>query len=163
MAPEPTSPFQRSVAFTGRLASMKREEAFALVRERGGTPRRGLTKTTTILVVGELGWPLLPDGQPSKSLSLAKSYGVGVILVAKLRADLASQFGLDILGLTPARHASALTGWPHSSGGQYPPPHRNIPGNENGRWPALLAEMRGSATLNGNVPRNRETDCRLPA
>jgi NAD-dependent DNA ligase len=78
MAPEPTSPFQRSVAFTGRLASMKREEAFALVRERGGTPRRGLTKTTTILVVGELGWPLLPDGQPSKSLSLAKSYGVEI-------------------------------------------------------------------------------------
>jgi tetratricopeptide (TPR) repeat protein len=78
MEPEPTSPFQRSVAFTGRLASMKREEAFALVRERGGTPRRGLTKTTTILVVGELGWPLLPDGQPSKSLSLAKSYGVEI-------------------------------------------------------------------------------------
>jgi tetratricopeptide (TPR) repeat protein len=78
MAPKPTSPFQRSVAFTGRLASMKREEAFALVRERGGTPRRGLTKTTAILVVGALGWPLLPDGQPSKSLSLAKSYGVAI-------------------------------------------------------------------------------------
>src|SRR5882672_7450913 len=79
MASEPnTSPFQRSVAFTGRLASMKREEAFALVRERGGTPRRGLTKTTAILVVGALGWPLLPDGQPSKSLSLAKSYGVAI-------------------------------------------------------------------------------------
>jgi len=57
---------------------MKREEAFALVRERGGTPRRGLTKTTAVLVVGGLGWPLLADGQPSKSLSLAKSYGVTV-------------------------------------------------------------------------------------
>jgi tetratricopeptide (TPR) repeat protein len=79
MASEPdTSPFQRSVAFTGRLASMKREEAFALVRAKGGTPRRGLTKKTSILVVGELGWPLLPDGKPSKSLSLAKSYGVAI-------------------------------------------------------------------------------------
>jgi tetratricopeptide (TPR) repeat protein len=77
MASEPnSSPFQRTVAFTGRLAAMKREEAFALVRRNGGTPRRGLTKKTSILVVGELGWPLLPDGQPSKSLALARSYGV---------------------------------------------------------------------------------------
>jgi tetratricopeptide (TPR) repeat protein len=77
MAPEPNiSPFQGNVAFTGRLAAMKREDAFALVRGKGGTPRRGLTRKTDILVVGELGWPLLPDGEPSKSLSLAKSYGV---------------------------------------------------------------------------------------
>jgi tetratricopeptide (TPR) repeat protein len=79
MASEPnTSPFQRSVAFTGRLAAMKRDEAFELIREKGGTPRRGLTKKTAILVVGELGWPLLPDGKPAKSLSLAKSYGVAI-------------------------------------------------------------------------------------
>ena len=57
---------------------MKREEAFALVRQHGGTPRRGVTKKTGVLVVGELGWPLLPDGKPSKSLSLAKSYGVAI-------------------------------------------------------------------------------------
>src|SRR5262249_28999329 len=75
MASEPNSSlFQRTVAFTGRLASMKREEAFALVRRKGGTPRRGVTRKTAILVVGELGWPLLPDGRPSKSLSLAKSF-----------------------------------------------------------------------------------------
>src|SRR5216684_7642791 len=73
-----SSPLRRTVAFTGRLASMKREEAFALVRQHGGTPRRGLTKTTGILVVGELGWPLLPDGRPSKSLALAKTYGVAI-------------------------------------------------------------------------------------
>src|SRR2546430_7495188 len=77
MTPDPnSSPFQRSVAFTGRLASMAREEAFALVRQKGGTPRRGVTKTTAILVVGELGWPLLADRRPSKTLALAKSYGV---------------------------------------------------------------------------------------
>src|SRR5205085_5932609 len=79
MTPDPnSSPFQRSVAFTGRLASMKREEAFALVRERGGTPRRGLTRKTDALVVGALGWPLLANGGPSKSLALAKSFGVRI-------------------------------------------------------------------------------------
>jgi tetratricopeptide (TPR) repeat protein len=78
MADQSPSPLAHSVAFTGRLASMRREEAFALVRARGGTPRRGLTKKTAVLVVGELGWPLLPDGKPSKSLSLAKSYGVAI-------------------------------------------------------------------------------------
>src|SRR5574341_2106686 len=79
MATEPnTSPFLRTVGFTGRLASMKREEAFALVRKHGGTPRRGLTKKTSVLVVGQLGWPLLADGRPSKSLRLAKSYGVAI-------------------------------------------------------------------------------------
>src|SRR5438874_9655249 len=73
-----SSALQGTVAFTGRLASMKREEAFALVRRQGGAPRRGLTKKTAVLIVGELGWPLLPDGQPSKSLSFAKSYGVPI-------------------------------------------------------------------------------------
>src|SRR5216684_5481568 len=79
MAAEPSpTPFQGVVAFTGRLASMKREEAFALVRRQGCTPRRGLTRKTSVLVVGQLGWPLLADGQPSKSLSLARSYGTTI-------------------------------------------------------------------------------------
>ena len=49
------SPLEGSVAFTGRLASMKRATAFEHVRRHGGTPRRGVTKTTSLLVVGELG------------------------------------------------------------------------------------------------------------
>ena len=72
------SPLKRAVAFTGRLATMNREQAFALVRAHGGTPRRGVTKATDLLVVGELGWPLLSDGQPSRSLELAKSHGIAV-------------------------------------------------------------------------------------
>ncbi len=67
-----------TVAFTGRLASMKRADAFALVRERGGSPREGVTKRTDVLVVGELGWPLVDDGRPSNSLAQARSYGVPV-------------------------------------------------------------------------------------
>ena len=57
---------------------MRRDDAFALVRKRGGTPRQGVTKQTGVLIVGELGWPLLEDGHPSKSLVQARSYGVPI-------------------------------------------------------------------------------------
>src|ERR1051325_10913362 len=70
--------FGNVVVFTGRLASMKREEAFALVRQKGGTPRRGVTRKTSALVVGEFGWPLLSDGRPAKGLQLAREYGIPI-------------------------------------------------------------------------------------
>src|SRR5215510_2311683 len=73
------SPIQGNIAFTGRLGSMKRAEAFALVRKHGGTPRRGVTKSTDQLVVGQLGWPLLADGRPSNSLARARTYGVAIV------------------------------------------------------------------------------------
>ena len=57
---------------------MKREDAFALVRKHGGQPREGVTKQTNVLVVGELGWPLLDDGRPSNSLAQAKSYRIPI-------------------------------------------------------------------------------------
>src|SRR5262245_40720947 len=79
MASEPsTSPIRGSVAFAGRLASMTRDEAFALVRAKGGTPRRGLPRKTTILGVGGRGWPPLREGTPSESLSLANPCGVAI-------------------------------------------------------------------------------------
>ena len=65
-----------TVAFTGRLASMRRADAFALVRTHGGKPRERVTKRTDVLIVGEFGWPLLDDGRPSNSLARAKSYRV---------------------------------------------------------------------------------------
>jgi tetratricopeptide (TPR) repeat protein len=69
---------ESSVAFTGRLACMTRAEAFELVRQRGGTPSEAVTKRTKLLIVGELGWPLLDDGRPSNKLSRANSYGIPV-------------------------------------------------------------------------------------
>jgi tetratricopeptide (TPR) repeat protein len=57
---------------------MKRADAFALVRKHGGKPREGVTRQTDVLVVGELGWPLLDDGRPSNSLAQAKSRGIPV-------------------------------------------------------------------------------------
>ena len=57
---------------------MKRADAFAVVKKRGGKPREGVTKDTSLLIVGELGWPLLDDGRPSNSLAKAKTYGIPI-------------------------------------------------------------------------------------
>lgn len=67
------------VAFTGRLAAMKRDEAFAVVRGLGGSPRRGVTRNTDVLIVGEEGWPLLADGRPSNSLKRAQEQGTAIV------------------------------------------------------------------------------------
>src|SRR5437660_3655689 len=73
------SALRSTVAFTGRLACMSRSEAFEVVRQRGGTPSQAVTRQTNVLVVGELGWPLLDDGRPSNKLSRAGTYGVPVV------------------------------------------------------------------------------------
>src|SRR6516225_5774970 len=73
-----SSALKSSVAFTGRLACMTRAEAFEVVRQRGGTPSQTVTRHTNLLIVGELGWPLLDDGRPSNKLSRATAYGIPV-------------------------------------------------------------------------------------
>src|SRR6516225_7158448 len=73
-----SSALESSVAFTGRLACMSRAEAFEVVRQRGGAPSQTVTKRTKLLIVGELGWPLLDDGRPSNKLSRATAYGIPV-------------------------------------------------------------------------------------
>ena len=73
------SALSSTVAFTGRLACMTRAEAFEVVRSHGGTPSQMVTRQTSVLVVGELGWPLLDDGRPSNKLSRAGSYGIPVV------------------------------------------------------------------------------------
>jgi tetratricopeptide (TPR) repeat protein len=74
-----SSALSSTVAFTGRLACMTRAEAFEVVRSHGGKPSQAVTRQTNVLVVGELGWPLLDDGRPSNKLSRAGSYGIPVI------------------------------------------------------------------------------------
>ncbi|MBI3863602.1 MAG: tetratricopeptide repeat protein [Planctomycetia bacterium] len=56
------------VAFTGTLASMTHREAQARVVECGGAASEHVSRQTTLLVIGEEGWPLEPDGQPSVKL-----------------------------------------------------------------------------------------------
>jgi hypothetical protein len=74
-----SSALTNSVAFTGRLACMTRAEAFGVVAQRGGMPSPAVTKRTKLLIVGELGWPLLDDGRPSNKLSRASAYGVPIV------------------------------------------------------------------------------------
>src|SRR6478672_8001496 len=68
-----------SVAFTGRLACMSRAEAFDVVRQHGGTPSPEVTKRTKVLIIGELGWPLLDDGRPSNKLSRATALRIPIV------------------------------------------------------------------------------------
>lgn len=56
------------VAFTGTLASMTHRQARALAEEHGGVATEHVSRQTTMLVVGEEGWPLEPDGEPSRKL-----------------------------------------------------------------------------------------------
>jgi NAD-dependent DNA ligase len=67
------------VAFTGRLACMTRAEAFEVTRQHGGAPSQAVNKRTNLLIVGELGWPLLDDGRPSNELTRATTYGIPVM------------------------------------------------------------------------------------
>lgn len=56
------------VAFTGTLASMTHQQAMQFAEQYGGTATAGVSRKTTMLVVGEEGWPLEQDGQPSQKL-----------------------------------------------------------------------------------------------
>src|SRR6516164_4495133 len=53
-------------------------EAFEVIRQHGGMPSQTVTRQTKLLIVGELGWPLLEDGRPSNELSRATAYGIPV-------------------------------------------------------------------------------------
>jgi len=41
-------------------------------------PSQTVTRRTKLLIVGELGWPLLDDGRPPNKLSRATAYGIPV-------------------------------------------------------------------------------------
>lgn len=60
------------VAFTGTLASMTHRQAMEMVEQHGGTAMQHVGQQTSILVVGEEGWPLEPDGLPSVKLEQAR-------------------------------------------------------------------------------------------
>jgi tetratricopeptide (TPR) repeat protein len=61
----------KQVAFTGRLASLTRREAAALVHAHGGKLTPTVSRRTSFLIVGQEGWPLRQDGRPTAKLRQA--------------------------------------------------------------------------------------------
>ncbi|HUG92727.1 MAG TPA: tetratricopeptide repeat protein [Planctomycetaceae bacterium] len=62
------------VAFTGTLASMPHRLAHELVEQNGGIATEHVSRHTTMLVVGEEGWPLDADGETSQKLRQVTSW-----------------------------------------------------------------------------------------
>ena len=56
------------MAFTGTLASMTHAQAAELVTEHGGSATEHVSRQTTMLVVGDEGWPLDDSGRISVKL-----------------------------------------------------------------------------------------------
>lgn len=59
------------ICVTGRLSSMSRAEAIALIEEEGGAYVELPDRETDVLVVGDEGWPLRADGSVTRSLRRA--------------------------------------------------------------------------------------------
>ena len=79
MSPPDAKPIQSSpvlhgerVAFTGTLASMTHRQAMDLAEQHGGSSGQHVSHQTTLLVVGEEGWPLEADGRVSVKLEQAQ-------------------------------------------------------------------------------------------
>ena len=93
----------RTVAFTGRLGSMARDDADRLVRSLGGIPAPTVTARTDLLVVGSRGWPLREDGRVRTRLDQARR---GRARGWRVRIIPESEF-LRLIGHTPADAADA--------------------------------------------------------
>ena len=61
----------KRVAVTGRLLSMTHAGFAQLVAERGGEFVPLPNRRTSLLVIGQDGWPLEPNGRQTKSLRMA--------------------------------------------------------------------------------------------
>ncbi len=60
------------VAVTGRFASLPQRDMARLVADQGGQFAATVTRKTTMLVVGQDGWPLSRDGRPTQNLRRAR-------------------------------------------------------------------------------------------
>lgn len=63
----------RRVSFTGRLGTITRADATALIEAAGGRVVADVSRRTTLLVVGTGGWPFLRDGSVSRKLLRAEA------------------------------------------------------------------------------------------
>ncbi len=84
------------LSFTGTLASMTHQQAGQLAAEHGGTFTSSVSRQTTMLVVGEEGWPLEPNGSPSQKLQQVSAWqreGAAIRIVKE--SDWLQMLGVD--------------------------------------------------------------------
>jgi tetratricopeptide (TPR) repeat protein len=85
-----------TVAFTGTLASMIHRDAISMVEQYGGRATHSVSGSTTMLVIGEEGWPLEDDGGASQKLQQVMQMiadGLEVRILAE--SDWLQLLGLD--------------------------------------------------------------------
>ena len=87
------------VTFTGRLASMNHRDAAALVETYGGRAVSSMSKSVTMIIIGEEGWPLEEDGQPAQKMIAATAQ---IAEGAELRLVAESDW-LHLIGLNERR------------------------------------------------------------
>jgi tetratricopeptide (TPR) repeat protein len=86
----------KRVAFTGRLACMTRTEATKLVKTHGGTFTPTVNERTSVLVVGQEGWPLQKDGRLTAKLQKAqKLQRIGYAIHIVQEQEFLCRLGLD--------------------------------------------------------------------
>jgi tetratricopeptide (TPR) repeat protein len=85
-----------TVAFTGTLASMIHRDAIRMVEQYGGRATHSVSGSTSMLVIGEEGWPLEDDGAASQKLQQVMQMiadGLEVRILAE--SDWLQLLGLD--------------------------------------------------------------------
>jgi tetratricopeptide (TPR) repeat protein len=86
----------KRVAFTGRLASLTRAEAVALLASFGAEHVTAVNQQTDLLVVGQEGWPLRSDGGWTLNLKKAhKLQQAGAELIILPEDEWFTRLGLD--------------------------------------------------------------------
>ncbi len=84
------------LAFTGTLASMTHQQAHELAEKNGGVATASVSRQTTMLIVGEEGWPLESNGTPSLKLQQVLEWqheGASIRIVQE--SDWLEMLGLD--------------------------------------------------------------------
>jgi len=87
---------EERLSFTGTLASMTHQQAHELTEKNGGVATASVSRLTTMLVIGEEGWPLEENGSPSLKLQQVSEWqheGAAIRIVQE--SDWLEMLGLD--------------------------------------------------------------------
>lgn len=85
----------RQICLTGRFASMTQAQMAELIRGQGGQTVAAPNRSTAWLVIGQDGFPLLPDGQPTQAVQRGrKLQAAGQTIEFLTEAELLERLGI---------------------------------------------------------------------